>query len=120
MKLYFIHNEKEQLGPFTIAELMENNISGETYVWSDDMADWDLAKNVKEIEELFSNSTNAVINATDTKLIGANPEKIIGRNKTDIVSRGKWKGYSKGEIDVLFQSGKMIYNEYFYSLDLLI
>lgn len=53
MKRYFIHIGGEQKGPYSIEELRNLNITGETNVWSEGMADWKNAKDVEDLSGLF-------------------------------------------------------------------
>jgi hypothetical protein len=52
---YFIHNGKEQLGPFTLSELKSKNISGNTLIWNNTLEDWVQAKELKELTDILEN-----------------------------------------------------------------
>lgn len=53
MKKYFYSDGEEKFGPFTIDELKEKNISRESLVWFKELDDWQSAKSVPEIKEIF-------------------------------------------------------------------
>lgn len=54
---YFIHENGQQSGPFSIEQLKLMHLSVDTNVWCEGMAKWDKAKNVPELQILFQNST---------------------------------------------------------------
>ncbi|HUR32111.1 MAG TPA: CD225/dispanin family protein [Saprospiraceae bacterium] len=54
MAQYYYTDGTERYGPFTIEQLQERNITGETLVWKEGMADWLPAKDVLELESLLS------------------------------------------------------------------
>lgn len=49
MRKYYLHNGKENIGPFDKEELRTQKITKTTPIWSEDMEDW---KNAGEIDEL--------------------------------------------------------------------
>lgn len=53
---YFIHNGKEQLGPFTLSELKSKNIKGNTLIWNNTLEDWVQAKELKELSDILENN----------------------------------------------------------------
>lgn len=67
MSQYYYTDGKERFGPFTLEQLRERNITGDTLVWKEGMADWMPAKNVAEFQSLLfpsdtfqTSSTNPV------------------------------------------------------------
>lgn len=54
MRDYYLHNGFEQLGPFTIDELKEQNINKETPVWYKGLARWTAAENIDEIKGILN------------------------------------------------------------------
>jgi hypothetical protein len=56
MKKYFLHNEKEQQGPYDIEELEEMQITRETSVWFEGLSDWTSAGQLDELKSLFDAS----------------------------------------------------------------
>lgn len=56
MKKYFIHDGDEQVGPFTIAELKEKNISPKTHIWFEGMEDWKEASEIDELKDIFKST----------------------------------------------------------------
>lgn len=73
MKTYFLHDGKVQLGPFSLHELKLQNIKKDTPVWHEGMQDWTLARQVPELQELFSVTTPPPFN-------GATPVNPETRN----------------------------------------
>ena len=53
MREYFLHNGNEQEGPFTIDELKNKNITKQTSIWYDGIAEWTIAGNIEELNVLF-------------------------------------------------------------------
>lgn len=53
MSQYYYTDGKERFGPFTLEQLREKNITGETLVWKEGMADWLPAKSVSDLNSLF-------------------------------------------------------------------
>lgn len=53
---YFIHNGKEQLGPYTLLELKSKNIKGNTLIWNNTLEDWVQAKELKELSDILENN----------------------------------------------------------------
>lgn len=56
MAQYYYTDGKERYGPFTIEQLRERNISAETLVWKEGMADWLPASQVSDLQPLMSTS----------------------------------------------------------------
>jgi hypothetical protein len=50
---YFIHDGKEQHGPFTLSELKSKNISSNTLIWNNTLSDWVPAKELNELSEII-------------------------------------------------------------------
>lgn len=53
MKKFFLHNGTEQLGPFDIEDLKTKNISKETPIWYEGLAEWTTAEKVEDLRTLF-------------------------------------------------------------------
>ena len=58
---YFTAVNGQQAGPFTIQQLQQlvrnGQLTKQTYVWKQGMANWDFAENVQEVAALFATST---------------------------------------------------------------
>lgn len=54
---YYIYENGQQSGPFSIEQLKIMHLSDNTNVWCEGMAKWDKAKNVPELDILFQSST---------------------------------------------------------------
>ena len=88
MKKYFYTNGIDKIGPFSLEELKEQNLSRDTKVWFYGLDNW---KPLYEIEELNSltNSIPPPLKTFETKDIdyshkneNAFPEKTIIKKKT--------------------------------------
>lgn len=55
MENYFIHKEGRQLGPYSIEELKQINITRDTMVWYEGIEEWQEANSIKELTSLFKN-----------------------------------------------------------------
>lgn len=53
MKRFFLHNGTEQQGPFDIEDLKTKNISRETPIWYEGLAEWTTAEKVEDLKTLF-------------------------------------------------------------------
>jgi hypothetical protein len=53
---YFIHEDGSQTGPFTIEELKQKRISPSTPIWTNGLAEWTTASQLKELEGLFASA----------------------------------------------------------------
>jgi hypothetical protein len=55
---YFVAQNGQQVGPFNMQQLQQlaqsGQLSQQTYVWKQGMANWDLAGNVRELSMLFA------------------------------------------------------------------
>ena len=66
MKKYYLHNETEQDGPFSVAELTAKNIKKDTEIWYEGLSDWTTAEKVDELKELFKLSSPPPIKKKET------------------------------------------------------
>ena len=54
MKEYYITNaDKKQIGPIAFERLLDYGLTENSYVWTDGMADWELASKVPELRRLL-------------------------------------------------------------------
>ncbi|MEQ6118002.1 DUF4339 domain-containing protein [Reichenbachiella sp. MALMAid0571] len=53
MEQYFIIENSERLGPFSLDELKQKQMSKSTLVWTEKLDDWTEAKNLKELKDLI-------------------------------------------------------------------
>jgi hypothetical protein len=56
MEKYYIHNGKEQLGPFSFDDLKQKGINSKTMVWFEGFSTWKEAQYVPELNEIISNN----------------------------------------------------------------
>lgn len=57
MKKYFLHDGKEQQGPFSLDDLRNKGINKKTQIWYEGSPDWLDAENCDDLKELFITST---------------------------------------------------------------
>lgn len=77
MKKYYLHNGKEQQGPYSLEELKTMSISSKTMIWFDGISGWTEAQFIPEIKDIIINTpppfekikaTNPVFNTAKTIL----------------------------------------------------
>lgn len=66
MKYFIIVNDAQQ-GPYSLDELRLRNISSDTLVWAEGMAQWTPAWKVEELKPLFLNSADGQQNTSTTR-----------------------------------------------------
>ncbi len=66
MKKYYLHDGKEQQGPFDIEDLRAKKIKRDTSIWYEGLDEWTLADNLYELKDLFSNTTPPPFSAKST------------------------------------------------------
>ena len=75
---YFIIDNNEQRGPFTIDELYHLHITSETLVWNETMTDWTPAWKVQELkyilEQQHQSPTPPTFNQPDNSRQSATPQ----------------------------------------------
>jgi hypothetical protein len=57
VKKYYLHDGKEQQGPFDVEELKTKNITKDTSIWHEGLAEWTIADNITELNDLFNKKT---------------------------------------------------------------
>ena len=57
MKKFYLHNGKEQQGPFDIDDLKNRGITRKTKIWYEGQADWSNADSCEELKEIFNLTT---------------------------------------------------------------
>lgn len=58
MSQYYYTDGKERFGPYTMEELKNKNISAETLVWKEGLVDWVPARNLADLQTLFSSASD--------------------------------------------------------------
>lgn len=53
MQKFYIHKDNQQLGPFSIVELRDLNITRDTMVWYEGAENWKKAIEIEELKEIF-------------------------------------------------------------------
>lgn len=64
MKKYFYSDGTNNIGPFTIEELKEKEISRETMIWFQELGEWKPAEEVPELTEIFKLVPPPIIKTT--------------------------------------------------------
>ncbi len=54
MKIYFIRRNNDSIGPLSLEELKSHNLTKDEFVWKEGLADWIQAKNLSELNDLFT------------------------------------------------------------------
>jgi len=54
MRMYFIYDGQDQLGPFTLEELKKQKLSKQTMVWFDGLANWTTIESIPELAGLIN------------------------------------------------------------------
>jgi hypothetical protein len=82
MKKYFLHNGREQQGPFDLEDLKAKQITGDTMVWYEGLSEWSKASSVPELQSIlsqtpppFQSKTPPTFNQVNTSP-STNPSKI--------------------------------------------
>lgn len=53
MSNYYLHENGEQLGPFTLEDLQSKNLRPDTHVWTEGMSEWRKASEIEELTTLI-------------------------------------------------------------------
>jgi len=61
MTQYYYTDGRERYGPFTLEQMRDRNITSETLVWKEGMADWAPAKQLTELETLFTTFSSEAV-----------------------------------------------------------
>lgn len=54
MKKYFIAKGNDKIGPFSLEELKEKDITSETFIWYEGLSDWQKASSISELSGIIS------------------------------------------------------------------
>jgi len=80
MTKYFIAKGNDKIGPFSLDELKDKNITSETFIWHEGLSDWQKASSISELSGIISLAPPPVQNQQVY-----NPEvEMNKKNKTDI------------------------------------
>lgn len=75
MNQYYYTDGKERYGPFTVEQLRERNLTPDTLVWKEGMADWLPARQISELESLFGTGATFSVPTTAPSAPPALPPK---------------------------------------------
>jgi hypothetical protein len=70
-KFYFLRNN-EQVGPFSLDEILKRKITNKTYIWTNGMVNWEMIENIPEISEKYNLSNPHKTNQNKDKLDSKN------------------------------------------------
>lgn len=54
MSKYYLHENGEQLGPFSLEDFQSKNLQPDTHVWTEGMSEWRKASEIEELKDLLS------------------------------------------------------------------
>lgn len=54
MSNYYLHENGEQLGPFTLEDLRSKNLRPDTHVWTEGMSEWRKASEIEELKAIIN------------------------------------------------------------------
>ncbi len=57
MKRYYLHNGKEQQGPYDAEDLRHKNLQKQTPIWYEGLSEWTTADQIEELKDLLGNTT---------------------------------------------------------------
>ncbi len=77
---YYIHENGQQEGPYSIEQLKIKNITADTNVWCEGMAQWDKAANIPELEVILSNNSTPPPPPFETKPLQPEPTEPCPNN----------------------------------------
>ena len=66
MKIWFVRNNNESLGPYSIEDLKNLSIAKDHYVWKEGLSDWMQAASISELKQLFITATPPPFVAQDS------------------------------------------------------
>ena len=55
---FFFVKDNQPVGPLTLDELLENNLSNKTYIWTKGMTNWEKIESIPVILEKVNNNKN--------------------------------------------------------------
>lgn len=76
---YYISRNGSQEGPFSIEQLSGMNLTPDTLVWADGMADWQPASQVAELASLFAATAQPVQPAEPAQIAQPEPQYAPGQ-----------------------------------------
>jgi hypothetical protein len=103
MKNYYLHNGKEQIGPFSLEELQGKSLTSDTPVWTSDMSDWKKAGDVLSLQHLLNNAPSPFKNSTPPPVVNISTTEKTG------FRIGRFLGWTGLIIVVLAGTGFIIY-----------
>lgn len=80
MKKYYLHNGKEQEGPFSVDDLKSKQINRDTPIWYEGISEWTTAEKIDELKELIK-TTPPPINKQTAQKETQQPEKPVKPKK---------------------------------------
>lgn len=104
---YFIHDGKEEAGPFSIEELKSKKISRDIHVWREGLSSWQPAGTLQELEQVFLVPPPFFSNES--------PSYIPEQTQSSAFRIGKTVGMALVVIAIiiaLFFAGGLIYDQY--------
>lgn len=87
---YFIIENGQQAGPFTLEQLAEKHITSETLVWTEGMSDWTPAWKVQALRDMLNGTTEQDNAANSTTTVPPIPQ-------TDAYQQGFQQGFQQAQ-----------------------
>lgn len=82
MKQYYIINaQQEKEGPFTLEDLKVVELTPETYIWTEGMADWQPLKDLPELYALLSQSIPPTFRPKSTESVEEKPQEEASKEE---------------------------------------
>lgn len=112
MKKYYLHDGRDQHGPFTLNELKGKSIQRDTLIWTAELADWTNAGELIELQELFT-STPPPLHKTSSII---STQYVSGSEKTGF-RIGRFFGWTGLVVVILAVIGFLVYKNQHSSTD---
>jgi hypothetical protein len=87
MKAYYIHNGKQQLGPFTYEELKLKGIDSNTSIWFEGLETWIDAGNLDELKEIITKAPPPFTKKHTTPPPFEKAKKILNKDYIDEIEK---------------------------------
>ncbi len=87
MKKYFVHNGKDQDGPYTIEELKAKGITSKTNVWFEGISTWTEAQFIPELKELLISTPPPFEKKSTINQAFDNAKKVIDKDYVNEIEK---------------------------------
>ncbi len=80
MKKYFIHDGKEQQGPYSIEELTSKGLTAKTMIWFEGIANWTEAQYISELKQFVTSTPPPFERPNPLNQTFDKAKKVIGKD----------------------------------------